>query len=245
MNKIIILGLLLGLAWNGFAKELQVKYPPLTAQESMQWAFRAAEWLAQEVEAGRFQEAIESLKQAPKFKMTESGWQALVEELNDPNLIAHLEIFRGQPFEEFKAFSYIFPNFPETAWDIVVAMLRKSEEVFSPLFNKGSLADYRFVISLECEKNHYLSHALLPHIVGHPIIDITKDDNGKRYIWDLCNHVLSTGKPVWMEAFAQYFKFHRTQMYLFIVPVGDTNYQIITINRKLDESLDTLNAMIP
>lgn len=247
MKKLILLGLSLCLASAGFATELLVKYPPLTAEETLEWAYRTATWFEKEIKAGRTEEALAELQKAPQWKLTSESWKVLKEDIEDANILKQLESFQNRDFTEPDIVEYFTKvgKISMNPWAIGAVVVKHAEEVSSTPWNKGSVADYRLVVTFHCEKKIYSSHAFFPSALNKPILDKIKDDTGKRYMWNQCNLVRKSGKAVWMDAVTKNpLPMHEAKMDGILVPVGDTGYQVGMVNRNLKRSIAELNALI-
>ncbi len=230
------------------AQELLVKYPPMTAEEMVEMAEEAAEYFRQKIAEGKTEEALIEFNQSPRFSMTEEGWKQLEKKVGDPALIEKLKFLKEGEFEETADLLSQLNKLvgKAKAPELRTIILKSAEEVFSPRWGKGSLLDYRFVITYNCDKNIHTSHPFLHGFVNKPAIDRLKDAKGYLYIYDLCNKVQQTNKGTWIEAWQPVPGKARSRpgrMVEYMTPVKGTPYQVGIISRSVTKSIEELNAM--
>ncbi len=224
-----------------FAFDKIVKYPPMTAREVQTVIGEAAEWFAKMISEGKEQEALAILSQPPQFKLSEDAWRRLKKVLN-PEVLQTILPLKGIEFEEGKNLIPILqekkiPNL----WIVVKLVLQHADEVFSNRWNKGSVMDYRFVVSFNCKKNLHVTHALVPQATQIKINAI-KSINGKYYIWEECNKLLSGEVDSWWTHAPAVNPFNLPEnMYIFMRQVKDSDYQVGTVVRHITKSENELN----
>lgn len=230
------------------AKELLVKYPPMTKEEMVALAEKAARYMENKIQEGKVDEALEEFNLSPRFQVKSDGWNKL-KQIYDKETIKKLDFLNDWEFDEYtELLNKLNEAFgKEAAAEMRKTILRYADEVFSTAWAKGSLEDYRFIVSYNCEKNIHTSHPTLKFIINKPVIDRLKDLKGKRYVYELCNKVLRKGKGTWVEAWQPFpgkAENEGSRMVAYMTPVRQSSYQIGIISRNIVESIEVLDALV-
>ncbi len=213
----------------------------MTALEVQTVIGEAAEWFAKMIKEGKEEEALKILAQAPRFKLSNKAWIQLEKVLESTAIQAILPL-KNMEFEEGRD---LIPklrgkNIPNL-WNVVKLVLQHADEVFSTRWNKGSIMDYRFVISYNCKKNAHVTHALLPQF-KQVKANALQSINGKYYVWEVCNKLRNGDLDSWWIYAPTVNPFNLPKsMFIFMKQVKGSDYQIGTVVRHITKSEDELN----